>query len=616
MNHISIINALVSKIGAKSYLEIGVGAGSTIDKVLCEHRVGVDVVPFAAARGTVRNTCSSDEFFRQAKASNAKYDIIFIDGLHHAEQVEKDIRNALDCLTPNGRIVCDNLNPPAEEYQLVPYPGTGAWTGDGWKAFVQLRKQLDAYDMCVLETSYGLGLIWRDDTKKASLVVNEELNWRNLEANRAKWLNLVGLDYFVFQFCKMGITELLSVYVGDPENAESNFVLALYYDSIDQKAAAVSYYLRAAERTPNTLLQYESLIRAALCFLWQGTRGLSVRGLLQRAISILPKRPEAYFLLARWYEREAQIESWVNCYTLSSMALEVCNFSGPSLRTNVEYPGKYGLIFEKAVSGWWVGQCEEAKNLFIDLHRNYPLDIPHRSGVINNLKHLKQFHTREIAAYNRSMHDRLRVKFEGSDRIEKNFSESYQDMFVLSILDGKKYGTYLEVGSARPFYGNNTALLEQSFGWTGVSIDLDKGLADEFNANRKNPCLNVDATKVDYDEILSKYPSTTIDYLQVDIDPAEVSLEALKKIPMDKYKFSVITFEHDAYTQVDPKVREESRQYLMSKGYILVARNIAPDHWRYYEDWWVHRDLASTTGLGKLISMSEQVKSAESFMLT
>ena len=34
-----------------------------------------------------------------------------------------------------------------------------------------------------------------------------------------------------------------------------------------------------------------------------------------------------------------------------------------------------------------------------------------------------------------------------------------------------------------------------------------------------------------------------IDYLSLDIDPSEATLAALKKLPLDDYRFSVITYE-------------------------------------------------------------------------
>ncbi len=59
-------------------------------------------------------------------------------------------------------------------------------------------------------------------------------------------------------------------------------------------------------------------------------------------------------------------------------------------------------------------------------------------------------------------------------------------MFVLSMLNGKKNGTYLEIGAGSYYYGNNTYLLEKSFDWNGISIDINESLSIDFNNNRNN----------------------------------------------------------------------------------------------------------------------------------
>jgi len=94
------------------------------------------------------------------------------------------------------------------------------------------------------------------------------------------------------------LTDLLNAYIQSPNDPSINFMLGITYYSIGQTAAAVSFYIRTAERTLDDSLKYESLIRASLCFESQGSRSLSVRGLLQHAISIMPKRPEAYYFLS------------------------------------------------------------------------------------------------------------------------------------------------------------------------------------------------------------------------------------------------------------------------------------------------------------------------------
>ncbi|WP_410954981.1 hypothetical protein, partial [Pseudomonas aeruginosa] len=69
----------------------------------------------------------------------------------------------------------------------------------------------------------------------------------------------------------------------------------------------------------------------------------------------IPNRPEAYFLLSRFHEMRHQ---WSDCYKYSSLGLSICDFSHPKTTSDVEYPGKYGLLFEKAISGWYWGKVE------------------------------------------------------------------------------------------------------------------------------------------------------------------------------------------------------------------------------------------------------------------
>ena len=394
MNRTSIINSLIAKIGAKSYLEIGVHTAENFNRISCANRTGVDPVQPPVTGECTYFQGTSDEFFATLPR-DTKFDVIFIDGLHSAPQVKFDIINSMEHLNDGGFIVCHDMNPLLEFHQTEQYNG-GHWNGNGWKAFVQLRAELQSWNFATVDTDQGCGIIWKGI---GNTFTNDlELNWSNFEKNRAKWLNLISTQQFVNDI--LGgpqLPILLNAYLGDPGYDENNYAIALYYDGIGQKASAVSFYIRAAERSNNTLLQYECLVRAALCFLAQGTRGLSVRGLLQRAMALLPKRPEAYFLLSRWWERDATIEGWVNSYTLACMGIDIADHNSPPLRTWVEYPGKYGLMFEKAVSGWWVGQCSEARDVFTDLIWNHNIDDGHRIAVINNLKHLKSY-TPEMAA--------------------------------------------------------------------------------------------------------------------------------------------------------------------------------------------------------------------------
>jgi hypothetical protein len=192
-------------------------------------------------------------------------------------------------------------------------------------------------------------------------------------------------------------------------------------------------------------------------------------------------------------------------------------------------------------------------------------------------------------------------------------------MFVLLASGAKRNGTYLEIGAGNPTYGNNTWLLESQFGWTGISIDLDKSLVDEWPKHNRAGCIHANALEVDYAALLEKMPQT-IDYLQVDIDPADVSLKALERVLATSGKtFGVVTFEHDSYCQVTNSIQEKAAALLTGAGYVNIVKNVAPDSWRNYEDWWVHSSYISSTSciaeLMHVVSRSDYTKRAETIFL-
>ena len=107
----------------------------------------------------------------------------------------------------------------------------------------------------------------------------------------------------------------------------------------------------------------------------------------------------------------------------------------------------------------------------------------------------------------------------------------------------------------------------------------------------------------------------TIDYLQIDCDPSETSYKVLTSIPFEKYKFAVITYEHDDYSDITRSYKERARKYLTNYGYVLVASDIAPDEWRNYEDWWIHPDLVDQHIVSLMMNQSNKTKNAKNYML-
>lgn len=178
---------------------------------------------------------------------------------------------------------------------------------------------------------------------------------------------------------------LLNSYLQNSDDPEINFALARYYDSIGQSASAVSYYLRCAERTDIDLLRYECLLHCARCFERQGKRNLTVRGLLQHAIVIHPTGPEAYWILSRIYEQDNSYKDhWMNAYTIASMGMHCCSAS-TVLRHSVGFPGLFALKFQRALTAWWAGLCDEARILFEELKTEPDISTEYLQLVHNNI---------------------------------------------------------------------------------------------------------------------------------------------------------------------------------------------------------------------------------------
>lgn len=234
-------------------------------------------------------------------------------------------------------------------------------------------------------------------------------------------------------------------------------------------------------------------------------------------------------------------------------------------------------------------------------------------------------------------------------------SQAGQDLFVVAMTQGIQNGTWLEIGCGKPIGSNNTYLLEKRLGWSGISIDInrqDQNIITAFeeywqgfyNGIRKHDwpadappfdlCPDQDEIKnmpyfqnfihrqwadtdlVPHDQRSWKtvrprtqffqsdamtFDYSTLgsrcDYLQIDIDPPANNLALLDKI-LPHTRFSVITFEHDAWdhSSQSAHARIQSRKILRDHGYEMVISDatVPPGHGIgighepiNFEDWWV-----------------------------
>jgi len=162
------------------------------------------------------------------------------------------------------------------------------------------------------------------------------------------------------------LKEYLHKYINNPHDPYINAELGEEYEKIGQGAAALSYFLRAAE-----LLHTYDPEMAYCCVLktWKQLHNTKrrpdyEREQLQTAISYLPTRPEAYYHLSKIHSSR---EEWKTFYMYACLGLQYVN--APSLEYDIDYPGDYMLIFQKAFTSWYIGQREESKSLWLQLSK-------------------------------------------------------------------------------------------------------------------------------------------------------------------------------------------------------------------------------------------------------
>lgn len=386
---------------------------------------------------------------------------------------------------------------------------------------------------------------------------------------------------------------LLHRYIMNPTNPVDCYNLALNYYALKHYGEAVSFFLRAAEHSEGDL-RYNSMLHVAFCYRELGGRNYTLNSIYKSLIARYPDRPESYYHLAKLCERD---NANLDGYMWANLCLDRLD----NINTKFEFlelDGAVEPLFLKAHFAWTIDKPAESRRTYQHILKHYLHELNEGQKVFLREKLLAFGMAPEwktIQKYDKDNRHQWIYKFDGIEEIDHNHSQALQDMFTLYCHNGKRNGTYLEVGSAYPYYTNNTALLEE-FGWRGVGLDLNPDFVQEYNSWRKNKSLLTDALTVDYDALLKEYCGTTdIDYLQLDIKTSEDTYKLLEKIPFDKYRFAVITYEHDDYVDTTQNYRKLSRDFLWSKGYLLAVPDVSPIDGYSFEDWWIHPDLIDIT---------------------
>jgi Methyltransferase domain len=222
VNRIKAVQRALDRRVKRVYLEIGVEHGSAFRHIGADEKIAVDPalalsprsrqLADAKARATYYFETTSDAFFANQTAflDQRGIDVALIDGLHSYVQVVRDVENTLRFLRDDGVIVLHDCSPP---YAAMARPAAshaeflaqlrgpwklGLWSGDVWKAIVQLRSTRDDLRIAVLKCDFGVGIIRKglpESRLSYSAAQIEALDYTDLAADRMRLINLKPPSY-------------------------------------------------------------------------------------------------------------------------------------------------------------------------------------------------------------------------------------------------------------------------------------------------------------------------------------------------------------------------------------------------------------------------------------
>jgi hypothetical protein len=149
---------------------------------------------------------TSDEFFEKLRAGvvldkDIRFDVIFVDGLHLAEQADRDIANSFEFLKEDGFVVVHDCNPPTvwharETFNYQFTPAEKNWNGTTWKAFVKWRMK-DDVSSCCIDSDWGIGILTKAHSLGPKLESdNPYFEYHIFNNSREQHLNLVSFEEF------------------------------------------------------------------------------------------------------------------------------------------------------------------------------------------------------------------------------------------------------------------------------------------------------------------------------------------------------------------------------------------------------------------------------------
>lgn len=180
MVYYDVLNVLHHLLAPQAYLEIGVWKGASL-ALSSSRTIGVDPEPMleqdvAGTKPWLKlYRMTSDAFFHECRRDEvlegADLELVFIDGMHHFENVLRDVANAERWSSPHGLIAVHDVLPGAVDWALRE-PVNLSWTGDVWRIVPCLRRYRPDLRLTVLDAP-GSGLLLIGNLDPASTVLRE-----------------------------------------------------------------------------------------------------------------------------------------------------------------------------------------------------------------------------------------------------------------------------------------------------------------------------------------------------------------------------------------------------------------------------------------------------------
>lgn len=254
---------------------------------------------------------------------------------------------------------------------------------------------------------------------------------------------------------------------------------------------------------------------------------------------------------------------------------------------------------------------QKIKNLLITIFKKFNIGITSYSS----LQQLKEFENDIESLLELGNKNLIKTFLEFTTK-----AQNRQDLFVLTELNFKKNGFFVEFGATNGVDLSNTYLLEKQFGWNGIlaepakcwhkdliknrtchietdcvwsqsnsnlifnetaiaelsTINQYSTQTDQHQKMRKNG-ITYDVKTISLIDLLDKHNAPhKIDYLSIDTEGSEYAI--LKNFDFHKYQFKVITCEHNYIASY----REKIFKLLTGKGYKRKFTGLSK-----WDDWYI-----------------------------